>query len=503
MLVELGHYEPFGKDFLEKRPHLGQESALNPVIDFSALDLGPSQKPFPAPRTIHKLFNVSDTVSIDAGDRLDERSLYQRGKLDNPAIQLEQEVYVKGSTVVWSRGGYVMKTFDYSAEDQPIQQVLFAWFPVTSTFFKSDPTNKPAVDTILNDLGGDRHLVEGYWEKKGPQSIINFNKSVTKDDNEEEEEEHHEHLKKPFGSLNVPDLEEKDHGLQRRTLCIVFQDYIKIHCEDGLNSTAHVPFEIGDVVPLDMGVLVSRKYVPGKLWKKGKERSASMTSLSSLAANNRYVPASTKSKVSFQYTHTRGAGLGPSAGTSGGGGGGGSEISSFFVTVTHPLRGACPVKSKDVNNAGVSTLLEPLTNPQKLLFATTTISAKGRLPVIVTLNIKDHKHYIWTYERRKEKNQPNIHQHSATAFFPPMTNTKRKGVHSLPKKRFSNKTVSNRNKKRKTNVIEPYAQFHEDYISDDEDVLHENELEKDIYHELLDPSEISLRLLWTENSNTK
>jgi hypothetical protein len=500
MLIELGNYKPFGKDFLEKRPHLGQESALNPVIDFSALDLGPSQKPFPTPPTIHKLFNISDTVTIDAGDRLDERSLDQRGKLDNPAIQLEQEVYVKGSTVVWSRGGYVMKTFDYSAEDQPIQQVLFAWFPVTSTFFRSDPTNKPAVDTILNDLGGDKHLVEGYWEKKGPQSIINFNRSVTKDDNEEEEEEHQDPLKKPLGSLNIPDLEDNDHGLQRRTLCIVFQDCIKIHCEDGSNVTAHIPFEIGDVVPLDMGVLVSRKYVPGKLSKKGKGRSTGMTSLSSVAVNNHHVPSSTKPKVNFHQSHARGSVVGSSAGATGGGG---SEISSFFVTVTHPLRGACPVKSKDVNNAGISTLPEPLTNPQKLLFATTKVSAKGRLPVIVTLNIKDHKHYIWTYERRKEKNQSVMQQHSTTAFFPPVTSTKRKGVHSLPKKRFNNKSMSNRNKQQKTNVMESYAQFHEDYISDDEDVLHENELEKDIYHELLDPSEISLRLLWTENSNTK
>jgi hypothetical protein len=494
MLIELGNYKPFGKDFLEKRPHLGQESTKNPVIDFSALDLGSSQKQFPTPRTIHQLFSISDTVSIDAGDRLDERSLYQQGKLDNPAIQVEQEVYVKGSTVVWSRSGYVMKTFDYSAEDQTIQQFLFAWFPVTSTFFKSDPTNKPAVDTILNDLGGDKHLVEGYWEKKGPQSIINFNKSVTKDDNEEEEEEQYDPLKKPLGSLNIPDLEEKDHGLQRRALCIVFQDCIKIHFEDGLNITAHIPFEIGDVVPLDMGVLVSRKYAPGKLSRKGKGRSTSMTSFSPMVTNNHHALSSIKPKT--RHVHAR---VGSSASTSGGG----SEISSFFVTVTHPLRGACPVKSKDVNNAGISTLPEPLTNPQKLLFATTKVSAKGRLPVIVTLNIKDHKHYIWTYERKKEKNQSVMHQYSATTFLPPMTNTKRKGVHPLPKKRFNNKAVPNRRKKQRTDVMEPYAQFHEDYISDDEDVLHENELEKDIYHELLDPSEISLRLLWTENSNTK
>ncbi|KAL7317427.1 Anaphase-promoting complex subunit 1 [Mucor circinelloides] len=466
MLTELGKYEPYGKSFLENKPHLGQESNVNPVIDFSAIDTFDT-KTIPPPKTMHKLFSVKDNITIDVGDRLDERNLYDTGKLHNPALQLEQEVYVRGSTVVWSRAGCVIKTFDYSAEIQPIQQVLFAWFPVTSAFFKNDPTNKPAIDAVLNDFEGDKYLVEGYWDKKGPQSIINLKNAASAKDEDVEEETDPVKQLRPLN--NIPEVEEKDGSLQRRTLCIVFQDCIKLHCEDGIHVTAHIPFEIDHVVPLDMGVLVSRKYVPDK-WRKsaGRPRSSSITNLASLAAGMKKPPSS-------------------------------DDTSSFFVTVTHPLKGACPVKSKDVNHNGISTLPEPLTSPQRLLFATTKVSDTGRLPVIVTLNIKENRHYIWTYERRKEKNQQAIP--APANMLPPVKRKPHNNATPAIRKKLKSgapPNISRNSKKQKTgSPSRSHAQFHEDYISDEE-VLHENEVEKDIYNEMLDPSEISLRLLWRE-----
>ncbi|KAI8640703.1 hypothetical protein BD408DRAFT_390106 [Parasitella parasitica] len=414
MLTELGKYEPYGKIFLENKPHLGQECNLNPVIDFSARDTFDNKKAPPPSKTMHKLFSVKDNFTVDIGDRVDERNLYETGKIYNPALQLEQEVYVRGSTVVWSQAGCVIKTFDYSSEIQPIQQVLFAWFPVTSAFFKNDPTNKPAVDAVLDDI------------------------------------------------------EEKDDFLQRRTLCIVFQDCIKLHCEDGIHLTAHIPFEIGHVVPLDMGVLVSRKYVPEKLKRaSGRPRSSSITNLATLAAGM-------KKPTPIENTL------------------------SFFVTVTHPLKGACPVKSKDVNHIGISTLPEPLTSPQRLLFATTKVSDTGRLPVIVTLNLKENRHYIWTYERRKEKNQQTLRAPANMTL--PVKRKSHNNAAPFVKKKYKSGAPLALNRSKKQKIDSParsHAQFHEDYVSDEED-LHENEVEKDIYNEMLDPSEISLRLLWRE-----
>ncbi|CEP13336.1 hypothetical protein [Parasitella parasitica] len=466
MLTNLGEYEPYGKVFLENKPHLGQECNLNPVIDFSSLDAFDNTKALPPPKTMHKLFSVKDNFKVDIGDRVDERNLYDTGKIYNPTLQLEQEVYVRGSTVVWSRAGCVIKTFDYSSEIQPIQQVLFAWFPVTSAFFKNDPTNKPAVDAVLDDVEGDKYMVEGYWDKKGPQSIINLSKNVTSKEDEAEDENE---LTKRFRPLNnITENDEKDDFLQRRTLCIVFQDCIKLHCEDGIYLTAHIPFEIGHVVPLDMGVLVSRKYVPDKLKRAaGRPRSSSITNLATLAAGM-------KKPMPIEDTL------------------------SFFVTVTYPLKGACPVKSKDVNHIGISTLPEPLTSPQRLMFATTKVSDTGRLPVIVTLNLKENRHYIWTYERRKEKNQQTLRA-PANMTLPVKRKSQVNAVPSAKKRHKSGAPLTlNRGKRHKTDTpTRSHAQFHEDYVSDEED-MHENEVEKDVYNEMLDPSEISLRLLWRE-----
>lgn len=441
MLEELGQYEPFGKKCMETKTHLVQESQKDSIIDFSKIDFGSSHVTTTSPLpTFHKLFSISDTLTINIGTGLDERKINHTGKLENPAMDLEQEVYVQGSTVVWSRAGYILKTFDYSGEEQLIQQVLFAWFPVNSV---SDPTNKPAVDIDPHDIEGDDRIVDGYWQKKGPQSIINYNSS---------------------GSIihdTIPFVE--GNQVQRRTLCIVFQDCIKIHCEDGLSFTSQIPFEIGDVVPLDVGLLVSRKHEPNikNKPKKGKG-------------------IASPSPVGYKQNQQDSGKLG---------------ASSFFVTVTHPLRGVCPVKTKEVSHTGINTLPEQFTSPQKLLFATTKSSETGRLPVIVTLNIKESKHYIWTYDRRKEKSQlPKMSQGPS--------NRKRKAVSTFVKK-ITKSNVPNRSKKSKLTAADsPRAQFHEDYISDDE-MLHENEVDRDVYHELLDSSEIALRLLWRESHGAK
>lgn len=454
MLQQLGEYEPFGEKCMSARSHVGQESQENLIIDFSTYSFDSSKRATTSVRTFHHLFSMSDSPTINIDTPLDERKTNCTGKLENPAMELEQEVYVKGSVVVWSRAGCILKTFDYSAEDQLIKDVIFAWFPVNSI---TDPTNKPAVDIDPNDLEGDSRIVNGYWEKKGPQSIINF---------------------KTSGSVNDDMISTVDGDqLQRRTLCIVFEDCIKIHCEDGLSITSQIPFEIGNVVPLDVGVLVSRKYVvpstrprlrPGAGRARARKREVSASP----------GPGGSKSNYHYQPSNP-------------------SEVSSFFVTVTHPLRGVCPVKSKSLSHNNISTLPEQFTSPQKLLFATTKASETGRLPVIVTLNIKEGKHYIWTYDRRKERKQlPRMAPNPMLGKRKLHSSIARRASRSMP-------ATPNRNKRIKYNPEDsPHAQFLEDYTSDDE-VFHENEVDRNVYHELLDPGEITLRLLWRESHGSK
>lgn len=481
MVQELGKYESIGREFINKRPHIAEEKKLNPTINFASLDfINSNTFEVPSVPQFHNLFSMSDTLTMDIGNPLDERKVDHIGKLENPSASvLEQEIYVDGSTVVWSRAGHILKTFDYSKEDQLIRQVLFAWFPINSI---SDPTTVPAIDSGMTDLYKD--VGEGTWNK----SVINFNSSKQAiNDNT---------------NSNNTTTTSTDH-IQRRTLCVVLQDCIKVHNEDGLLITIHIPFEIGEVVPLDVGILVSKYHAPDIMKssnRKGKGKSMSnLFSMATGGVNGNTHPISSKFNKYIPPT-TSSNGFSSSS----------SSSSSVFVTITRPLRGACPVTSKDPPNSSatmatnrISALPEPLTNPQKLLFATTKSSETGRLPVIVTLNIKENKHCIWTYDRRKEKI-------TTTPSTPLLSTIKRKASTTVVSNNLSKKKMMKQQqqqpsrKRQKYNAMDsPHAQFHEDYISDEESFFHETENERDIYHELLDPSEISLRLLWKESHGVK
>ncbi|KAG0849177.1 hypothetical protein G6F17_010998 [Rhizopus arrhizus] len=394
MLLELGKFEPFGKSFLNDKDYLINDNATNPAIDFSALIIG---QPNPPPiKPFFHLFN-SNLIS----NQITEKDLQCQD-----ALRLDQEAYVHGRTVVWSRGGYVVKTLDYSLEPQAIQKVLFAQF-----FVDAFKVGKQATGTTEE-------------ESKGGSS------------DENSQSEHY------------------------KALCVVFKDYIIICREEATSITCHVPFDIGEVVPLDIGLIISRSYVP-KLDRKRKAKPALVQStlMSSKLPRSR-------------LTKTPGDGF---------------EMTSSFVTITNPLREACPVRSKDMNRIGASTLPLPFTDPQKVLFATTSASNSGRLPVIVTLNMNDKRHYVWTYDRRKNKGKvPNQTENN------PSTRSL-----ALSKKRHKETLPENSAAKKRQRMLHGVKLFQEGYHSD-EDTLLEDEVEKAIYNEILDPSEISIRLLWKE-----
>ncbi|KAG1139751.1 hypothetical protein G6F38_009611 [Rhizopus arrhizus] len=394
MLLELGKFEPFGKSFLNDKDYLINDNATNPAIDFSALIIG---QPNPPPiKPFFHLFN-SNLIS----NQITEKDLQCQD-----ALRLDQEAYVHGRTVVWSRGGYVVKTLDYSLEPQAIQKVLFAQF-----FVDAFKVGKQATGTTEEESKGDSS-------------------------DESSQSEHY------------------------KALCVVFKDYIIICREEATSITCHVPFDIGEVVPLDIGLIISRSYMP-KLDRKRKAKPALVQS--TLMSSK--LPRSRLTKT-------------PSDGF---------EMTSSFVTITNPLREACPVRSKDMNRIGASTLPLPFTDPQKVLFATTSASNSGRLPVIVTLNMNDKRHYVWTYDRRKNKGKvPNQTENN------PSTRSL-----ALSKKRHKETLPENSAAKKRQRMLHGVKLFQEGYHSD-EDTLLEDEVEKAIYNEILDPSEISIRLLWKE-----
>lgn len=449
MIIDRGKYEPFGKRFLEQRPHLGQGSRENVTLDFSRLDTTPHVT------TFHRLFDISEAFKINVGDRSDERYPIQTGSIDNPAIHLEQELYVQGNVVVWSRAGCVMKTFDYSMEDQPIQQVLFAWFPVSS---KMDSASKQFGDINLDNTGG----------YKGSE------KDVERETKEEYDDEEKPPITKGIRLLYT-DEEDQSDQLQRRALCIVFQNFIKVHYENGLVLTSHIPFEIGQIMPLDRGVIVSRKYAIGKsVVNKGKHRAGSGINLASLAGARRE-----------------------------------SETATLY-TVTHPYKIPCPVKIGEIMIRTSSELPNPMMASQELLFSTTKPTEINGPLILVTLNKKEHKHYIWKYSRRKSNNNISLsstHNNTLNSYLP----AKRKAEEPMVNHRKYSKSMSNpipdvpnstENAQSANSPLEEHTDNQDDFAAE-EDILFENELEREMYYQLLDTSEISLELLWREKHTLK
>ncbi|KAI7897497.1 uncharacterized protein BX663DRAFT_445000 [Cokeromyces recurvatus] len=413
MLIGIGKYDPYGKQFLEKHPHLIKESVTDPIIDFSKL-LDPSYTPS---RHIlfHKLFSVSDSLLITLGNKFDERNILKQGNLKNIAIQTEQEIYVHGSTVVWSRKGNIVKSFNYDDKLQSIKTILFAWFPINK--------NK---NTIVKDTS-DIPL-----------------------------------LKQRLESCNIPAVYDADDHVQKRALCIVFEDHIRVHFEDGLEYTTHIPFEIDNVIPLDVGLLVSKK--PSQ--SEETRRRDSNTSHS--------IKTEQRSKLTDKYIYS-------------------------FMTVKHPLRGPCPIRLSPGLQHVTSKSFRP-DSSHKLLFATT----ESQLPIIVTFNMKDKAHYLWTYKRRNnktnqqqttlgQKEEDDISKDKEASVISISSKNKLLKANMLPKKIQKKGKIMDANRK----------QFQHFPISEYEDSFYDNELERGLYNALIDRTEISVKFLWRESLNTK
>ncbi|RCH98868.1 Anaphase-promoting complex subunit 1, partial [Rhizopus stolonifer] len=273
-----------------------------------------------------------------------------------------------------------------------------------------------------------------YWNKRGPQVLMDYNKLLTESDDKK--------------SIKIPETIGFQSQQQQQALCIVFMDRIRIHCEDGLNYTISIPFEIENVVPLDLGLLISRKHDTSK-----RSRSKSVTRMSSLDS---VTAATTTTTTSW-------------------------DISSFFASITHPLSEPCPVKVRRLNTSSASDTSLEL---HRLIYASTQLSDKKRLPVIVTLNLQNQKHYIWTYERRKQKTSSALKQALAAA-----------------RKAKSKEEWLALNRKRKRTFSDTKAQFHEGSVN--EETLYLNDIEKEVYDTMLDPSELSLTKLWSEEKRLK
>ncbi|KAG0188297.1 hypothetical protein DFQ28_005133 [Apophysomyces sp. BC1034] len=203
MLEKLGVFVPCGHTHVTKYPHLIETSAQ--VIDFSVLRCG-SKRPRDTRTAIsnsnYALYSAYHIRSPLPGDP-DEIPYKQTAKstwkrMPNDAQALEEELYVIGPVVVWSRGYHVLKTIKHEAEQ--LQLACFAWFP-----FKRIDTDK---------------------RKASPT----------------------------YATLSLQgDL---DNAVLRKALCVVLSNAVRFHFSDGTSYYVPLPFFVQRICALDVGILL-------------------------------------------------------------------------------------------------------------------------------------------------------------------------------------------------------------------------------------------------------
>ena len=60
----------------------------------------------------------------------------------------DEELLVTGDTVIWSQGGIIQRVYRFTAEKEPVQQALFAWFEDEDEFL-----------ALKKGVGGTRDVV--------------------------------------------------------------------------------------------------------------------------------------------------------------------------------------------------------------------------------------------------------------------------------------------------------------------------------------------------------
>ncbi|KAI8974732.1 hypothetical protein BDB01DRAFT_853772 [Pilobolus umbonatus] len=377
MLKELGVYEPFGKQYIERYGSIAANTR-DRVVDFSSF-----QSLVPATQEdFYQISQPSNAPFIDLFASQITRPVHNEKKyVENMSLDLEDELYIQGATVVWTRGEVIKKVFNYEKEHAVIKQAIFAWFQ----FETHDTTNE------LLDIR-QSSLTSFLMAKKEPPQ-----------------------------------------GIQHRGLCIVCEDFIDIYLENGIFIKCQTHFAIGEVSALNNGIIMSRLYDMGK----GKPKAQVPTFLTP------------------------------------------------FYTLSNPYHDVSLVKSRDSIQYRSGSLLGPIANPQKILFT----SQNAERSVMVTLNLRDNKHYMWEYEK-------------ITDAFPyiPM-GTKRKSTVPVPPKK---KYLKGKNKKRVDpeagNLLRSFHRLTDTYRKDG--LLNfEQEVERE--HDLLDPDEVTLKLLWKETYTAK
>ncbi|KAI8371718.1 uncharacterized protein BYT42DRAFT_581266 [Radiomyces spectabilis] len=340
MLSCLRKFVPFGQVYIgrnDQRVSLGNSE----VLDFQRLSHGVIHEPS---RFVDETMSAdyvlipTDTRSMtNITQRIDERpvshaaAIPRHQSVETSTAALEDELYVMGSTVVWSREGHFVKAFQYQDTKQPVQLALFAWFPSFS--HKAD--------------GSEQQPTNSENKSGNPSSNPASNSSTALGAGESRKRKHPQDEEELWWESSTsgidPLTEHVSEGqsrepLLRKALCIIFQDFMKIHFMDGTFYAVNLPFAVQRACAMNVGIILEKKY-----------------------------------RDNSENIHSS------------------SFSSPAFAIIDHPIE---EVKFFDREK---NSELHDSNSEHQLVYAGVTPAKGDQITLIVTYNRADHTHSLWKY----------------------------------------------------------------------------------------------------------
>lgn len=249
----VGRVEPFGADYVknhvlqkdvrdrQERTDLGNflKQRANPTGTASSNTARPAagiDRPF-------SLYSGSAPITLQV-PTLGSATNYKDSAVSSWPVRddgFDDELYVHDTLVIWSRDNMLIRTYDFSSENQPIIKAFFAYFP-TAFSCNGEPPIRQSRETPPVPVGSThKNSHDAATPYKTPSA---------------------EH-----GYRNGGDADTVPVGgdVLERALVVLLRDVARIHMLDtGRYLIAHLPFIVRDAWPLaGGGILLQREFDEG------------------------------------------------------------------------------------------------------------------------------------------------------------------------------------------------------------------------------------------------
>lgn len=495
-------FEPRGERYIRHNPHLVDTVGSFEEVDFTAFlpsnEHSPQQKSA-APKS--PSYHISSSGNRERHSLIPDAEKKNRNRaasnqlLGGVSMDIEEELYIVGSTLVWSRGGHVIKSFNFDHERQHISTALIGWFPydedlstpesldvqglpfrqtsqlatapidaqrkLAPAVTEGNQTYSSPLKRRYTDQGFDltSHLDKGAFHG---EQLYSFSYSSKKSKSD---------LSRPVLTLNVSCNEKR----LQKAVCIVLKDIAKIHFESGHTFSVHLPFPVHTGRAMDVGVVLERRQ------------------------DHREVKRSVQ---------------------------GGNAVNAPFLVLIHPREEPTVLSVTDSISVDWEKrelrLVEPISpltdDNHELKFITTCNNRIDDSPLLVTYHKKEMSHYIWRYASHvydtsissveKEstalaKKEEIIRAANEAYHSPTTTPVKQTGKRNI--RQASNVALTSTPPKPTTppplTRKDSFVQYHDD-LSSETDFLHTSEY-ADSSFERRNHCGAYVELLWSEKRTTR